>query len=100
MTGTTVQVVGPHQAGHAAGPTEGNSHVVPEPPVPTKPDPAQEPATPPPAPVTKSDFHRFAVKHRYNKTRAGRAWNRVFYADHANDLPDAHPELPPIRYLG
>jgi hypothetical protein len=100
LTGKTVQVVAPHQAGHATWPTDGHAHAVPQPTVPATPAVAPEPATPPPMPVTKGDFHRFALKHRYNKTRAGRAWNRVFYADHAHDLPEAHPELPPIRYLG
>jgi hypothetical protein len=100
MTGETVHVVATHRVGPAAWLTCRDSPVVPEPTMRAKPDTAQEPATPPPVPVTKGDFHHFALKHRYNKTRAGRAWNRVFYADHDNDLPDAHPELPPIRYLG
>jgi hypothetical protein len=99
MTDENLQVVAPHQTGPAWS-TDVDSPGIAEPTVRAMPDTAPEPATPPPVPVTKNDFHRFVLKHRYNKTRAGRAWNRVFYTDHDNDLPDTHLELPPIRYLG
>jgi hypothetical protein len=52
---------------------------------------------PQPVPITKSDFTRFGLKHRYPKVRAGRVWNTVSFTESHDEPEQRH--LPAIRYL-
>jgi hypothetical protein len=53
---------------------------------------------PEPVPITKKDFTRFALEHRYSKVRAGRVWNTVSFTEDRDEAK--HRDLPTIRYLG